>query len=82
MKPVLFYFRKEESSYRCPPQLEEQMRAVGKVLLTGAAAVVAWKVLAGVFVGLLAWALKIGLVVAVVYFLLNIFNGKKEKEEE
>ena len=58
------------------------MRAVGKVLLTGAAAVVAWKVLAGVFVGLLAWALKIGLVVAVVYFLLNIFNGKKEKEEE
>jgi len=64
------------------PQLEEQMRAVGKVLLTGAAAVVAWKVLAGVFVGLLAWALKIGLVVAVVYFLLNIFNGKKEKEEE
>ena len=64
------------------PQLEEQMRAVGKVLLTGAAAVVAWKVLAGVFVGLLAMALKIGLVVAVVYFLLNIFNGKKKEEEE
>jgi len=58
------------------------MRAVGKVLLTGAAAVVAWKVMAGVFVGLLALALKIGLVVAVVYFLLNIFNGKKEIEEE
>ncbi len=58
------------------------MRAMGTVLLTGAAAIVAWKILAGVFVGLLGLALKIGLVFLVVHFLLKIFNGKKKKEEE
>ena len=57
------------------------MRAMGTVLLTGAAAIVAWKILAGVFVGLLGLALKIALVFLVVHFLLKIFNGKKKKEE-
>ena len=34
------------------------MKAVGKVLLTGAAVIVLWKVIAGIFVGLLAMALN------------------------
>ena len=58
------------------------MRAMGTVLLTGAAAIVAWKIFAALFVGLLGMALKVGLVVLVVYFLLNAFNGKKKTEEE
>jgi len=58
------------------------MRLVGKVLLTGAAAVVAWKLMAGLLVGLLGLAFKVGLVILVVYFLLNLFNGRKDKEEE
>ena len=57
------------------------MRAMGTVLLTGAAAIVAWKIMAGVVVGLLGLALKVGLVVLVVYSLLKLFdkNGKKEE---
>jgi hypothetical protein len=58
------------------------MRAVGTVLLTGAAAVVAWKIMAGIFVGLLGLALKVGLVLLVVYFLLYLFNGKQNGEQE
>jgi hypothetical protein len=54
---------------------------MGTVLLTGAAAIIVWKILAGVVVGLLGLALKVGLVVLVVYFILKIFNGKKKKEE-
>ncbi len=61
--------------------MEEQMRAMGTVLLTGAAAVIVWKIFAAVFVGLLGLALKVGLVLLVVYFLLKIFNGNKKKEE-
>jgi predicted membrane protein len=61
--------------------MEEQMRAMGTVLLTGAAAIIIWKILAAVFVGLLGLALKVGLVLLVVYFLLKIFNGNKKKEE-
>ncbi len=57
------------------------MRAMGTVLLTGAAAVIVWKIFAAVFVGLLGLALKVGLVLLVVYFLLKIFNGNKKKEE-
>ena len=57
------------------------MRAMGTVLLTGAAAIILWKIVAGVFVGLLGLALKVGLVILVVYFLLRIFNGNKGKEE-
>ncbi|MCJ7627865.1 MAG: hypothetical protein MUO50_05695, partial [Longimicrobiales bacterium] len=65
----------------CLPRMEEQMRAMGTVLLTGAAAIIVWKILAAVFVGLLGLALKVGLTVLVVYFLLRLFNGKKRKEE-
>ena len=58
------------------------MQAAGKVLLTGAAVVVLWKVMAAMFVGLLAMALKVGLVIAAVYLLLKWFNGKKTEEME
>ena len=57
------------------------MRAMGTVLLTGAAAIIVWKILAGVVVGLLGLALKVALVALVVYFVLKLFNGKKKKEE-
>jgi len=62
--------------------MEEKMQAAGKVLLTGAAVVVMWKVMAAVFVGLLGMALKVGLVLLAVYFLLKWFNGKKTEETE
>jgi predicted membrane protein len=55
---------------------------MGTVLLTGVAAIVVWKILAGVVVGLLGLALKVGLVVLVVYFVLKLFNGKKKEEKE
>ncbi len=58
------------------------MRAMGTVLLTGVAAIVVWKILAGVLVGLLGLALKVGLVALVVYFVLKLFNGKKKEEKE
>jgi hypothetical protein len=57
------------------------MSAVGKVLLTGAAVIVLWKVMAGIFAGLLGMALKVGLVILAVYFLLQMLNGKKKREE-
>jgi len=56
------------------------MSAVGKVLLTGAAVIVLWKVMAGIFAGLLGMALKVGLVLLAVYFLLQMLNGKKREE--
>jgi len=55
---------------------------MGTVLLSGAAAIIIWKILAGAVVGLLGLALKVGLVLLVVYFLLKIFNGNKKKEEK
>ena len=62
--------------------MEEQMRAMGTVLLTGAAAIVVWKILAGVVVGLLGLALKVGLVFLVVFILLKLFNNNNNKKEE
>jgi hypothetical protein len=56
------------------------MRGVGRVLLTGAAAVVLWKVFAALFIGLLGMAFKVALVVGVVYFLLQIFQNNKKEE--
>ena len=56
------------------------MRSLGMVLLTGAAAVVLWKVLAVLFFGLIGMALKVGLVILVVYFVLKLFQGKKEED--
>jgi hypothetical protein len=52
------------------------------VLLTGAAAVVIWKVFLGAVGSLLGMALKVALVFVVVYVLIQIFqNHKKHKEE-
>ena len=61
--------------------MEARMRAMGTVLLTGAAAIILWKIMAGLFIGFLGLALKVGLVLLVVYFLLRIFNGSKKKDE-
>lgn len=55
------------------------MRPLGMVLLTGAAAVVAWKIVAALFFGLIGMALKVGLVILVVYFILKMLNGKKDE---
>ena len=57
------------------------MQGLGKVLLTGAAVIVMWKVLAGLFVGMMALAFKVGLILLVGYFLIQFFNGRKKKEE-
>jgi len=57
------------------------MQSMGKVLLTGAAVVVLWKVMVGLFAGLLLMAMKVGLILLAGYFLLKLFNGKKEEEE-
>jgi len=56
------------------------MRFVGKVLLTGAAAIVLWRVLATLFAGLLGMALKVGLVILAFYLLLKWLNGKKKED--
>lgn len=57
------------------------MNAVGKVLLTGAAVIVLWKIMAALFMGLLGMALKVGLVLLAAYVLLQILNGRKAKTE-
>jgi membrane protein implicated in regulation of membrane protease activity len=57
------------------------MRFAGKLLLTGAAVVVLWKVMAALFVGILGMALKVGLVLLAVYVLLQILEGRNKREE-
>jgi hypothetical protein len=60
--------------------MEGRMRSLGMVLLTGAAAVVLWKILAVLFFGLIGMALKVGLVILVAYFVLKLLQGKKNEE--
>lgn len=60
-------------------RMEAIMRPVGMVLLTGAAAIVAWKIVAALFFGLIGMALKVGLVILVGYFILKMINGKKDE---
>ncbi len=56
------------------------MRGLGMVFLTGAAAVVIWKIFAALFIGLLAMVFKVALVVGVVYLVIKIFQkGRKEE---
>ena len=81
MKPTGTGSRKEGQDFQCPRETEEGMRGMGTVLLTGAAAIVIWKIMAGMVVGLLGLALKVAMVLLVVYFLLNVFNGRKKEEE-
>jgi hypothetical protein len=59
--------------------MEVAMRGFGTVLLTGAAALIVWKILALFFIGLMGMALKVGLVVLVVWLVLKLFRGKKEE---
>lgn len=56
------------------------MRGLGMALLSGAAAIVIWKIFAALFVGLLGLVLKVALVFALVYFLMRIFQGPKKEE--
>ncbi len=56
------------------------MRGLGMVLLTGAAAVVVWKILAAIFVGLIGMALKVGLVLLALYLVMKVLNGRKKTE--
>ena len=58
------------------------MRGLGMVLLTGAAAVLVWKIMAGLFVGLIGMVLKVALIFVVIYFVMKMFNGKKDKATE
>lgn len=81
LKPLDYCHRNDGRSNRFLRPLEEDMRFMGTVFLTGAAAIVLWKVLAALFLGILGLALKVGLLVAVGYFLLKIFNGKKKEAE-
>lgn len=56
------------------------MRGLGMVFLTGAAAVVIWKIFAALFIGLLAMVFKVVLVVGLVYLVIKIFQkGRKEE---
>ncbi len=56
------------------------MRGLGMVLLTGAAAVIIWKIFAAMLVGLLGLVFKVALVFVVVLVLMKIFQGKKKDE--
>jgi len=56
------------------------MRSFGMVLLTGAAAIIIWKIFAAMLVGLLGLVFKVALVFAVVYFLMKIFQGREKDE--
>ena len=56
------------------------MRGLGMALMAGAAAVVVWKIFAALFIGLLAMAFKVALVVGVVFLVINYFQDKKDKE--
>ena len=72
--------RRAEWNPSCPQKSEDSMRGVGMVLLTGAAAVVLWKVFAALFIGLLGMAFKVALVVGVVYLFMKIFENNKKEE--
>lgn len=57
------------------------MHGMGKVLLTGAAAIVLWKIFAAFFIGILGMALKVALVIGVVYMAMQIFQNGRDKKE-
>ena len=55
------------------------MRSMGTVLLAGAAGIVVWKIFAALFFGLLGMALKVALVVGLVYLVMRFFEKKQEE---
>ena len=77
LKPASFPARRAGWDPWCPQKSEDSMRGLGVALLTGAAAVVLWKIFAAMFIGLLALAFKVALVFGVVYFLMKVFQDKK-----
>ena len=61
------------------------MRSMGTMLVAGAAAIVVWKIVAALFFGLLGMAIKVALVVGVVYLVMRFFerkNGEGDGEDE
>lgn len=65
------------------------MRTFGRLLAIGAAGFVGWKVIAGVLVplagmtmGFLATAIRIAIILAVIYFVLSLFRGRKREAED
>ncbi len=56
------------------------MRGLGMVLLSGAAAVVLWKVFAAMFIGILGMVFKAALIFAVVYFVIQFFQKNKKDD--
>jgi len=58
------------------------MRGMGKVFLTGAAAIVLWKIFAVLFIGILGMVLKVALVIGVIYLAMRLFQNGKDKAEE
>lgn len=81
MKPNIRRIRKAGKG-KVALEMEDQMRGLGKVFLTGAAAVVLWKLFAALFIGILGMALKVALVVGVIYLAMKIFQNNKEQKEE
>jgi hypothetical protein len=60
--------------------MEESMRGLGMVFLAGAAAVVVWKVLAALVAGLLGLAFKVAIVLLLLWVVLQVVNGKKDRD--
>jgi hypothetical protein len=82
VKPERVRHRRTEKKDSSPSGSEDPMRNMGALLLTGAAAIVLWKVFAALFMGLLGMALKVALVVGVVYLMIQFFKKKDEEPEE
>jgi hypothetical protein len=66
----------------CVQETEVIMRGLGALLVTGVAAVMVWKLLAVFFFGLMGMALKVGLVVLVVWLVLKLLNGNGNGNED
>jgi hypothetical protein len=60
--------------------MEESMRGLGMVFLAGAAAVVVWKVLAALVAGFLGLAFKVAIVLLLLWVVLRVVNGKKDRD--
>lgn len=80
MKPVGRPLRRVEGDLRSPHQREDPMRGLGMALLTGAAAIILWRVFAAMFIGILGLVFKVAIVVAVVYVLMKVFQEKKKED--
>lgn len=80
MKPTPRLLRRVDGDPKSPHLREDPMRGLGMALLTGAAAIILWRVFAAMFIGLLGLVFKVAIVVAVVYVLIKLFEGKKKED--